>query len=358
MTCFVLNKPLDACETFIRAQVQSCTGDYRILRCRGVRIDGPAWGWWPLTAGPGRLLRYACGRLPARDVQSPAIKQYLIDHHIHAVVAHYAHVAIPVMEGCRAAGVPLIVHCHGHDVFRRSIVDAHADEWPRLFRIARFIIAVSNDMRDALIARGAPADRVLHIPYGVELTPPGDPAAAGPHFVAVGRFVPKKSPQLTLRAFAAAPDATLTMIGDGPLLETCRREAQSLGIADRVTFAGRCAPHQVLQTLRTARGFVQHSVIADDGDAEGTPLAVLEACAAGLPVIATRHMGIKDVIEHNVTGLLCDERDVDAMSEHIAQLTNDPQRAQTLGAAARGYVEQHHNITDYHQRVRDLIASA
>ena len=90
--------------------------------------------------------------------------------------------------------------------------------------------------------------------------------------------------------------------------------------------------------MRQARAFVQHSVVAIDGDSEGTPVAILEAGAAGLPVVATRHGGIPDVVVPGETGLLIREGDVCAMAECMARLAADPELAARLGSAARSRI--------------------
>ena len=83
---------------------------------------------------------------------------------------------------------------------------------------------------------------------------------------------------------------------DGPLMSECRRLAQVLGIEQSVTFLGAQAPAVVREEMRSVRCFVQHSVEAASGDCEGTPVAIIEAGATGLPVVATRHGGIPDVV--------------------------------------------------------------
>jgi glycosyltransferase involved in cell wall biosynthesis len=169
------------------------------------------------------------------------------------------------------------------------------------------------------------------------------PATAPPVFLAVGRFVEKKAPQLTILAFAAVhrqnPEVRLRMIGNGPLLDACRDLAHGLGVASAVTFLD-AQPHAVIQEeMRRACVFVQHSVEAPSGDSEGTPVAVLEAGASGLPVVATRHAGIPDVVVEGETGLLVDERDVARMSSAMSTLIADRALAARLGAAARDHVQ-------------------
>jgi glycosyltransferase involved in cell wall biosynthesis len=87
--------------------------------------------------------------------------------------------------------------------------------------------------------------------------------------------------------------------------------------------------------MRKARAFVQHSMQANDGDSEGTPLAILEAGASGLPVVSTRHAGIPDVVLDSDTGLLVEEGDVDGMAQCMIRLAESPKLALELGTAAR-----------------------
>ena len=166
--------------------------------------------------------------------------------------------------------------------------------------------------------------------------------------MAVGRFVEKKAPELTLLAFLKVrqevPDARLVMIGDGPLRGPCQRICRALGLEEAVALPGAEPPPVVAARLRRARAFVQHSVTALDGDAEGTPVSVLEASACGLPVVATRHAGIKDVVEEGRTGLLVDEGDVEGMARHLLDLARDPALAARLGRAGRERIERHFSM--------------
>jgi glycosyltransferase involved in cell wall biosynthesis len=125
------------------------------------------------------------------------------------------------------------------------------------------------------------------------------------------------------------------MVGDGPLWGATQHLARALNVADAIEFLGPRPHAEVAAIMRRARAFVQHSVVAADGDAEGTPVAVLEAGATGLPVIATRHGGIPDVVLSGDTGFLVDERDIGAMAGHMIQLATHPLLADRLGRAAR-----------------------
>jgi len=257
------------------------------------------------------------------------------------LLAEHGQTGVAVMAAAQAAGVRLVVHFHGCDAYQRVILERHARSYHELFEQAAAIIAVSRDMERQLVRLGAPANRVAYVPCGVDSTAfcGGDPATAPPLLLAVGRFVPKKGQLQTLRAFAIVAEqcaeARLVLIGEGPLRDAALGLAAELGLAERVRFLGRRSHAEVAAALRGARALVQHSLRAEDGDCEGTPLSVLEAGACGLPVIATRHGGIPDVVLDGLTGLLVDEHDIEAMAAQMVRLCEQPELAATLGRAAQ-----------------------
>ncbi len=89
------------------------------------------------------------------------------------------------------------------------------------------------------------------------------------------------------------------------------------------------------EILQSARAFIQHSVIASDGDMEGTPVAIVEAAGSGVPVISTLHSGIPDTVIHGKTGFLAAEGDVDMMSAYMKELLSRPEKAIKMGAEGR-----------------------
>jgi glycosyltransferase involved in cell wall biosynthesis len=280
-----------------------------------------------------------------------------------AVIAEYGTTGVLTMDACRELDLPLIVHFHGFDASVRAVLDEHRETYPLMFHQAAAIIAVSRAMERKLISLGAPPERVHYNPYGINCDDfcGAEPSNAPPVFLAVGRFVEKKAPQLTLKAFSKAhrsvPHARLRMIGDGPLLDECRSLAGELKIEDAVTFLGAQSPAVVREEMRSARCFVQHSMEAENGDCEGTPVGILEAGASGLPVVSTRHAGIPDVVVENETGFLVDEGDVDEMAEHMLRLAQEPQLAGDLGRAATQRIENHFSQELSDRRLWKIIES-
>jgi colanic acid/amylovoran biosynthesis glycosyltransferase len=107
--------------------------------------------------------------------------------------------------------------------------------------------------------------------------------------------------------------------------------------------------------MRRARGFVQHSMVAPDGDSEGNPVAVMEAQLSGLPVVATRHAGIPEVVRDGETGVLVSEGDVDGMAAAMRRLVLEPALAARLGAAGQRRVSEQFTVQHHWAAIAGLL---
>ncbi len=357
--CIVTPYPPATTETFIRGHIERLPAKIVVVHS------------WPPTIGNKPVLpfltRFSYRLRRAVLKESPQIENnaaYVSAFSRHlpqAVLAEYGDVGVNVMEACAHLRIPLIVHFHGYDASVREVLEQNAFTYPKMFEQASALIAVSRAMESKLISLGADPRKVFYNPCGVDCDKfsRADPLHATPTFVAVGRFVEKKGPHLMLRAFALVheqfSEATLRMLGDGPLLESSIELAKTLRIIDSVTFLG-AQPHEVVcEEMRRARAFVQHSLEAANGDSEGTPVGIMEAGASGLPVVSTRHAGIPDVVIEGETGFLVDEGDIAGMAEKMIILAKDPQLAGRLGSAARGRVEDQFSQTVRDNRLWEII---
>ncbi len=328
---------------------------------------------------PVRLLVRHCEALrdklrsPPENKKSPArldaasaclLSRFLRRNRVDAVLAEYGMTGARVMNSCRSAGVPLVVHFHGGDAHSNHVLNTYRDHYRVLFRQAAAIVVVSRAMEQQIADMGAPADAIHYSPYGVDTgqftvtRPDMNP----PVFIAVGRFVDKKAPHLVLLAFQQAlkscPDIRLVMVGEGHLREACRQMVCAFGLQGSVELSGAKSSAEISQLLKSARAFVQHSVSTSWSDSEGTPVSLLEAGATGLPVISTRHAGIPEIVIHGKTGYMVDEFDVTAMAEHIVHLANSPSAARALGENARQHIERQYSLTDSIQRLYSIIDRA
>ncbi len=349
-------------ETFIRAHAQQLPA--KTLLIHGWR---PHIGSRPILSFPQLVLHKLRRTLFNEDLSvevTRAYKQAFKRNRIAAVLAEYGETGVQVLDACREMKVPLIVHFHGYDASVKSVLEEYRAGYLRMFREAVAIIAVSRAMERRLVSLGALPEKVHYNPYGIDCSQfiGARPAEVPPVFLAVGRFVEKKAPQLTIQAFnqvrEVSGEAKLRMIGDGKLLSECRELVQRLGVSESVTFLGAQPPEVVQSEMRTARCFVQHSVEAASGDCEGTPVGILEAGASGLPVVSTLHGGIPDVVLEGETGFLVAEHDVDNMAERMMRLVREPELADRMGLAARRRIEANFTMEQSLSRLWDVISGS
>ncbi|HXQ74671.1 MAG TPA: glycosyltransferase [Pyrinomonadaceae bacterium] len=312
----------------------------------------------------GRALLRRSFNLDSNYFQQQALERFLIKNKVAAVLAEFGPTGTLIMDACKKVKVPLIAHFHGFDAYRDRTLKTYGQRYNELFDIAAAIVAVSRDMQTQLEKLGAPVEKIHYNSCGVEpsVFAGADPLHNPPTFVAVGRFVNKKAPYLTLLAFKktleSIPKARLRMIGDGPLWEACHQMTRALGLNREVELPGPKSHAEVAAIMQKARAFVQHSIRTQDGDSEGTPVAVLEAGASGLPVIATKHAGIKDAVVHEKTGLLVDEGDINAMAEHMVRLARDAQLAANLGQAGRAWISSEYSMKKSIDTLWSIIETA
>ena len=286
-------------------------------------------------------------RLQASTVQSSdelrrqTLLNAIDENQIDVVHVHTGPLAALIAPICDEANIPLVVHFHGIDAYAPNLTGVAGKNYSELRSIASAVVGVSRHMTKQLVTIGMSAEKVHYAPYFVDPDQFSDskPSDQPPTFLSVGRFVEKKAPLVTLVAFEellkTVPTATLVMIGDGPMLTGCQQYARTRGIDSQVQFRG-LQPHTEVQlAMKSARCFVQHSVVGSDNDHEGTPVGILEAQMSGLPVVSTRHAGICDVVVDEETGFLVDEFDWQKMSKQMCRLAEDPVRAGEMGTAGR-----------------------
>jgi glycosyltransferase involved in cell wall biosynthesis len=359
---------LDLCsETFIKAHRELLNGN--IFSYYGAFLPSKLAPGGPLPLG-NRMLRALrriygkyCLKRDLYDYQI-ALRKSLVANKIDVFFAEYGQTAAWSLDVCRDLNLPLIVHFHGADAYRKDILDDYLPRYKQVFEYASAIVCVSKHMTKQLEKLGAPPDKITCNPCAPNdaflalKNPAKDPSLA----VAIGRFVDKKAPAQTLKAFANVckkhPSARLIMAGTGPLLADCRFMLQELGLLGKVNFVGAISHDEVKQLFSRASIFVQHSVTTNDGDSEGTPVSILEASASGLPVIATRHGGIPDVIIDGETGLLSDENDLETMSENLLKMFTEPETAIAMGRAGRLFVRGNFAMDKHINILNDLIQKA
>jgi len=283
----------------------------------------------------------------------------LKQHKIEVVFAQYGTTAHRIVKICNYLKIPLITHFHGYDASIDAVISG-CNNFNEVFKYSTYVIAVSNVMKNKLLKLGCPSQKMIYNVYA-----PDDiffevkPNFSNETFIALGRFVEKKAPYYTILAFSKVlndyPNAQLIIGGQGELYEVCTNLVKYLKIENNVLLPGILSKEKFIGYLSTSVAFVQHSITALSGDQEGTPVAVLEASAAGLPVIATKHAGIPDVIIDGETGLLVDEHDVNGMAEQMLKVLKDKDLAKVLGSKGKERMKAHYTSKKQLQVLDDLI---
>lgn len=259
---------------------------------------------------------------------------------VDLVHTHFATVATDIWPSVMSANLPMLVTLHGYDI------NVHREWWEkgyggqlmkaypsRLLNMASHpnvhFVAVSEAIRSRAIQYGIPATKI-HVSYiGIDLTrfrPGQTPIRNRPRRILfTGRMVEKKAPLLMVKAYSEVrktlPDAELVMIGSGPLLEQAKRLARELNAP--VSFLGSLSSDSVVEQINQARVFCLPSVTANNGDAEGFGMVLLEAQACGVPVVTSALGGATEGLLERETGFAFPENNLGALVTHLLTILSN-----------------------------------
>ena len=267
--------------------------------------------------------------------------------HVHA---HFAHGTTTVAWlAAMICDRPLSFTAHAKDIYDASLNPAGL--LARKMRAARFLTTCTCANHEHL--RGVCPDADVRLVYhGLNadfqrLLEDAPPRRVPPRLavVSVGRQVPKKGFDVLVEAIdllvARGIDASLVIAGeDGPQHGALVARIDELGLVERVRFAGIVSQVELLDLYRCSSLFALACRIDDRGDRDGIPNVLVEAMAAGLPVVSTDVSGIPEVIEDDVTGLLVPPEDPVALADAMARIAADPTVAARLGEAAAALIAE------------------
>ena len=294
-----------------------------------------------------------------------AFTNYLINNNITIVLAEFGTTAAEIYDLCRLVNIPLIVTFHGYDIHHAEILKTNKAKYIEMFDYSSKILCVSKEIKAKLKSLGASEEKLKYLP--ATFFPKDfeylDHSKNENIFLAIGRFAETKSPHLTILAFKEVlkdiPDAKLIMIGKdggGELFEACHILVKALKIENQVIFKGILTPKEVKQEMDKAKVFVQHSVTTPiNGDKEGTPVSVMEAMANGLAIVATKHAGIQEMIENNVSGILVEEYDYIQMSKEMIEVCENETLNKKLGENAAKSIRSNSLITENIEILTNII---
>jgi glycosyltransferase involved in cell wall biosynthesis len=235
-------------------------------------------------------------------------------------------------------------------------VDTSGSQWyQRRFKAAgamvREVICVSNHVKVAAVAAGVPRERCRVITNGVTVPATVSAEPSQPVVAFIGRLEIEKGPDIfvaaALRVLADHSDYQFLVAGDGQLMGALRHQAAPAGAAIRF-----------LGWTNVAEVLTQCQVVAAPSRAEAQGLAVLEAMAAGRPVVTASVGGLAEMIHSGHNGVLVPPDDSEALATAVSALLADKDMRQQLGKAGRAYVQQHHGARKWVERTLSVLETA
>lgn len=285
------------------------------------------------------------------------LTKILKEEKIDIVFAEFLITGAETVAVCEKMNIPMVAIALGYEISTKSVIESYKQCYRKLFNYAKYILIVSEHMRTNILSLGCPNKKIIYSPIGPSKSFfKIKPTFKNKQILTVGRFVDKKAPHLSILSFKKVlqeiPDATLVMAGDGPLLDVCKDLVKANNIENSVFFLGKINVEQHISLLQESVMFIQHSKVTSTGNSEGTPVAILEASAAGLPVVSTLHAGIPNVIVNNETGFLVPEDNIELMANKMIKLLKNKEMAVLMGEKGKAYIkdnfslEMHINIVE------------
>jgi phosphatidyl-myo-inositol dimannoside synthase len=275
----------------------------------------------------------------------------------------------------RRAGVERVIgSTHGHEV-GWSMLPGGRQTLRRIGADADVLTTISRYTRSRVAAAFGPRAALEVVPSGIDterFRP--DPAARAelrrryrvgdaPLVVCVSRLVARKGQDTLIRALPLVrervPGARVLLVGGGPGGDRLRRLAREVGVDEHVVFAGAVPAAEVAAHHAVGDVFALPCRTRGGGlDVEGLGIVLLEAAAAGLPVVAGDSGGAPETVQKGRTGHVVDGRDVAAVASAVAGLLADPERASAMGAAGRAWMRQEWTWPARVARLRALLTGA
>ncbi|MDP2834897.1 MAG: glycosyltransferase [Pseudomonadota bacterium] len=296
----------------------------------------------------------------------PALRRLMREQRIDLVHSHLYHANLYGRLAARREGIPAIASVH--NTYKKRKWYRHLiNRW--LAGKTFVVTAGSEDVeRDLLEVDHLPKAKVVRLPNSIDLARVETTlsvaeakqrfgfAATDLVIGSVGRVEEQKGQVFLLEAFAKLrrrPDGDklkLLLVGDGRLLPQIKESAERLGIAEACRFPGNIA--RLAEVYRAIDLFAMPSLW------EGLSLAMLEAMASGLPVVATEVGGARDVLGDNRYGLLVPPHDADALAAALGKLLDDPRAAAELAATGKNRVHANYSVTTLTNQLAELYRAA
>ncbi len=293
------------------------------------------------------------------------INEIVTRHNIDIIHCQFG-TAGPVIAAYRhifSSNVKLVTSFRGHDATQDH--RTNQGQYNFLFATGDLFLPVSAALQDKIVALGCPRQKTEVLHSGIdcnfysyhERKPQHDTPIK---LLSIARFVEMKGLIYSIEASKILADKGYkfhyTIIGDGTLRAAIEQRIADLGLDAYITLAGWRSQTEILDYLHNSHVFVCPSVTAENGEMEGIPNAAKEAMAVGMPVVATNHGGLVELIQDGVSGFIVAERDSAALAEKVGILVDHPELWMDITHNARNHILSNFDITLLNDKVEQLYS--
>lgn len=247
---------------------------------------------------------------------------------------------------------PIAVSFHGIDL--SSEIKENTSIYDKLFQKGDLFLPVCEYYKKRLIRLGCPAEKIFVHPSAIDVNQFGptdkNRSSTKVSIISIGRLVEKKGFIYSIEAVAQYmnenPDKeiTYTIIGEGRLKNELLSKVRAYNLTSKIKIKASVNQEKIVSEVQASDILICPSVVAENGDEDTVPNVLKEAMACELPVIASRHGGIPELVQHKENGLLIPEKNIEAMKEALNQLVNSPLQRAEMGEKGRKFVENNYEI--------------
>jgi colanic acid/amylovoran biosynthesis glycosyltransferase len=295
----------------------------------------------------------------------PFMKRACIDHNVKLLHIHFGYQGFKFLHLKKKMQVPMVCSFYGDDAFSFPSNLKRRKLYSRLFSECDRVLVLGPYMKQELIKLGCPSGKIYIHHLGIDVSKMKFNKRANKakgdaiKFLIASSFVEKKGVDVAIKALSRVKDIaefTLDVIGDGPLRPRILEEIKAGALEDRVTLHGYRPYEYFIDKTHSCDVFIQASRTGGQNNKEGTPMAIVDAMAAGMAVIATRHSDIPEVVTDNVHGFLAEENSVDSLVGCFTKMFESLGSLEFFSIKARAHVEEYFNASLQTQKLESYYS--
>ncbi len=276
-------------------------------------------------------------------------------NHMELIHAHFASMGSVSRKLSKMLGVPYTLTAHAFDIY----MNPDEDNLRKVMENAHSIVTISEYNKNYLQGKIGIMNRIDVIRCGIDIARFSPQRRSNINnrieLLTVTRLVEKKGLEYLIRAIPIViremPDCILTIVGSGALNDHLRHLVHDLKLEGYIQFKGDQSDFELMHYYENAEMFILPCIIAENGDRDGIPVAIMEAMAMELPVISTTVSGIPELVEDGISGILVSQKDEKAIANAIIKLHKDKKLRLEMGEKGRKIIENKYNIVSESEKL-------